>query len=106
VRQEYVYVLGLGYRQFKIGRTVNPNRRFKQMQLPTQPVVVGMFPCQDSSKVERELHERFSFERRHGEWFELSPSRAAEPNFWCAVLTADDERTGKAPAKVYDMRRK
>lgn len=89
MRQQYVYVLRIpGTEHYKIGRTVNPKRRFTQMQLPAKPEVVGLFPCADASKTERALHDRFAKDRKHGEWFDLSRAQAAILNFWCGVLTA------------------
>lgn len=127
MRQQYVYVLHLPtVGRYKIGRTVNPDQRFVAMNLPEKPTVFGMIPCADANHVEWSMHKRFAGERRYGEWFELSLPQVAELLFWCRVLGVGDmecdeaatglvqtalarrvrKRTGKAPARVYSMRRK
>lgn len=71
--QGYVYIISseLGY--YKIGRTKNVTVRMNQQKsLPLKVELVHTIPCDDDTKFEKELHERFNEKRKSGEWFELS----------------------------------
>ena len=59
----------------KIGRAINPPKRLKHLQsgCPDKLTLLGMAP-EISPHTEREIHEQFFFLRKHGEWFEESPS--------------------------------
>lgn len=90
MRQDYVYVIRLpDTNKYKIGRTVDPVRRFRSLQLPVKPEVVGLFPCPDGKNTERTLHKHFAKNRIHGEWFEFSVAHIALLNFWCGIFTVN-----------------
>lgn len=55
----------------KIGCSVEPERRVKQMQLPKKPEVLLIVMCPKWRQLEEALHRRFATQRRHGEWFAL-----------------------------------
>lgn len=86
-RIQHVYVIRIGP-LCKIGIALDPAARFRNMQLPERPEVLGTFPCDDAGRIERTLHRRFAAERKHGEWFDLTKARTAELLFWCRVLSA------------------
>lgn len=69
-----------GFDAIKIGRTTGDsvNNRFDQMKTysPFGCEIVGFFECENCVKKEREIHERFSSHRLHGEWFNISKEMA------------------------------
>ena len=79
---EFIYVLEntvgtLG--GYKIGRTNNPDARFKQLKVGTKAKVRMLVKVGDSRLVEKQLHRRFDAVRApQSEWFDLSPSDLSE----------------------------
>lgn len=69
--KQYVYAIeGAGC--VKIGRAVAPSFRLATFQSGS-PVELKLRGCVvGDHRLERELHERFSEYRRHGEWFSLT----------------------------------
>lgn len=80
-RQGIVYVIqAQNTNQFKIGRTTNFHRRFKQLQSMNnqQLLIFKLINCYDAIATETSLHHKFKHFRRPGsEWFEL-PSIALD----------------------------
>lgn len=71
--QGYVYILGSELGIYKIGRTKNVELRMKQLEgIPFKTELIHTIPCEDDTKFEAELHERYKSKRKTGEWFELS----------------------------------
>src|SRR5688572_19924917 len=68
-----VYVLKCGSR-YKIGISVNPQQRLKQIQClwPEPITLIHQIRSPSYKPIERQLHHRFADKRRRGEWFELS----------------------------------
>jgi len=69
-----VYLLSSGDR-YKIGITTNVDRRLKQLRTQQPPFPIDLIHSVSSSEyqeAERDLHERFSEVRVHGEWFALT----------------------------------
>lgn len=68
--EQYVYAIeGAGL--VKIGRAVSPSYRMSTLQAGS-PVKLKFRGCVlGDHRLERELHDRFSEYRRHGEWFSL-----------------------------------
>lgn len=71
---EYLYVIGeVGGLEVKLGKSVNPGYRLKQLQAgcPVKLVLWG-FCKQGSPNTEQEVHKELKQFRSHGEWFLLS----------------------------------
>jgi hypothetical protein len=73
----YVYLLGgniSGVGFYKIGRTVDPAARIKQLgiQLPFPVSVEHIIPCEEHRASEKTLHDLYASKRANGEWFRLS----------------------------------
>ena len=76
----YVYLLAveddvhMNWDFYKIGHSSNPENRVKALQpgCPRKLFVMKKRKVGDAKKVERHLHNLFSYARRCGEWFELS----------------------------------
>jgi hypothetical protein len=74
----YIYVIknevgGLG--GFKIGKTIDPARRFKELQLGAKASLVGLWCSEAYSVLERQLHITYKqFRVPQSEWFALTSS--------------------------------
>lgn len=72
--QGYVYLIHAeGTNRYKIGRSINPLKRYEQLQ-GQSPFPLRVENCvwsPDSVLLEKQLHDRFCDFRVHGEWFEL-----------------------------------
>lgn len=71
----YVYMMqAVGSRYFKIGKSINPDRRLLQIspKMPFETRLVKVWRSNFMSLGERCLHDAFQEKRRNGEWFELS----------------------------------
>lgn len=57
--------------RWKIGKSVNPESRFKSLQTGAAEELApwGVLPCSEPGAMERYLHKRFAKHRLHGEWF-------------------------------------
>ena len=72
----YIYVIknevgGLG--GFKIGKTIDPARRFKELQLGMKASLVGLWCSEAYSTLEKQLHITYKqFRVPQSEWFALS----------------------------------
>jgi hypothetical protein len=72
-----VYVIKIGP-LYKIGLSVDPQKRIKAMQLPQKPDVVRLYQVSKARELEAVLHKRFAPHREWGEWFVISESALAE----------------------------
>ena len=65
---------------YKIGRTNNPSRRFKEFSLvlPFEIEVVAIVPTEDAPTLEWQLHQRYAEQRQRSEWFKLQDSHVKE----------------------------
>lgn len=74
-----VYMLQAG-QHFKIGKSVNPNKRIGQLktQLPYAVTVVHTIRAANPAQVESHWHRRFASKRLNGEWFDLTPEEVTE----------------------------
>lgn len=69
--QQYVYAVeGAGL--VKIGRSVAPSFRMTMLQSGSPVKLKLRGWVTGDHRLERELHDRFSAYRRHGEWFALA----------------------------------
>lgn len=72
ITQVYVMIdKNTGY--YKIGRSVNPNRRERTLQ-SEKPTIELLFNHDARVSDEKELHDMFADKRIRGEWFDLSGS--------------------------------
>ncbi len=64
---------------YKIGKSDNPDRRYRQVQLAVpEPVVeIHVLGTDDPAGIELYWHRRFGSKRRAGEWFELDAADVA-----------------------------
>jgi hypothetical protein len=69
----YIYLLG-GEGYYKIGRTMNVNRRVRQLeiQLPWPVKLLHTIPCENHKQSEKKLHAMYANRRANGEWFALT----------------------------------
>ena len=75
---DYIYLMldpFTGYH--KIGRSINPKRRVKELNRNIPPggttvVLVHQFEVENSTNAERDLHNLYSKERVQQEWFDLN----------------------------------
>lgn len=65
---------------YKIGRTVNPSRRFSEFSqaLPFEIDVVAVIRTEDAPTLEWQLHQRYAEQRQRGEWFKLQDGHVRE----------------------------
>jgi hypothetical protein len=77
-QQGYVYLLKSG-RYYKVGRTWDVGRRKYDLaiQLPDPVTEEHVIATDDPCGIEKYWHERFSENRKNGEWFELSRADVA-----------------------------
>ena len=74
-KEGYVYLIQAGDSfRFKIGCSVDPDRRIKELQGGSSCVLKLLCrkKCRDMYVQEKRWHELFSVSRKHGEWFDLS----------------------------------
>jgi Meiotically up-regulated gene 113 len=78
-RPGHVYLVQAD-RYFKIGRSKQPNVRFKQigLQLPFPFEVLHVIPVNDMHIAEKQLHAKYAHQHLNGEWFDLSQDEVAE----------------------------
>ncbi len=78
----YVYVIqDTEFSKFyKIGRTVEPERRISDIRniLPGRSEIVAIIDTQDAPTLERQLHQRYTENRKRGEWFALTDAQVRE----------------------------
>jgi hypothetical protein len=70
-----IYILkSIDYLHYKIGKTMNINRRLIQIQpaLPFKTKLIHTIFSNNINKAELFLHEKFKDKRTNGEWFDLS----------------------------------
>lgn len=73
--QGYIYVIhGVGSSYYKIGKSVNPDRRILQIapQMPFRTRFIRVWRSDFMSMAELFMHEQYSECRVNGEWFEFS----------------------------------
>ncbi len=59
---------------YKIGVSKDPKKRIKELNTgnSAELVLVGMYETEYAYKIERTFHRRYSYLRKHGEWFDCS----------------------------------
>ncbi len=75
--QKYVYLIqSLENGYYKIGVSKHPQKRIQQLQTGNSSEIklISIYLSENSNKVEKTIHRRFSHLKKHGEWFELSIS--------------------------------
>jgi hypothetical protein len=78
-RKGVVYLLRCG-EYYKIGKSVNSERRYRELriQLPEKPVLIHKIQTNDVGYCEQHWHKRFASLRKNGEWFSLSEEDVIE----------------------------
>lgn len=85
----YLYLIAAPDRsQFKLGKSKNPVKRFRGLQLPAGSRLVHTIATSDMKWAEDYLHARYARVRLDGEWFRLSEAQLAEV---CALSRLDPE---------------
>lgn len=71
-----IYLIRGNNGKYKIGIAKNPQSRLKQLQTgnPELLTIIETYETTNASKIEKALHNRYSYTRKEGEWFELSVS--------------------------------
>ena len=66
--------------QYKIGRTIDPKSRLKQVDLktPGETMVIALLKTEDAKVLERRLHQKYASKRKRGEWFDLTDKQVQE----------------------------
>lgn len=74
--------------QFKIGKSKNVKKRIKQLQTGNsgELVLVDSFFTKYANKLEKYLHNIFSYEKTMGEWFSLSFSDISKIRYECEKM--------------------
>lgn len=73
--EKYVYLIkSEDSSRYKIGISKNPQKRVKQLQTGNSEklCLVNTYLSEYYDKIERTLHNRFSYLKKEGEWFEFS----------------------------------
>ena len=70
----YIYLIkSLILGGYKIGKTINPDQRFSQLEVPKKATVVACWSVNQMSMLEKSLHKTFKSARvPQSEWFDLS----------------------------------
>ena len=72
---KYVYLISdYNSYSYKIGISNNPEKRLKSLQTGNEKnlKIIHKILCENYSDVERALHNKYSFSKINGEWFELT----------------------------------
>jgi len=76
---KHIYLLKLenSLNTHKIGISVNPIKRIKQLQTGSPDIIemICSYESEYASKIESTLHRRFTLNRLKGEWFEIKLSK-------------------------------
>lgn len=67
----WVYFIGQDWGEVKIGFSVNPKERIKQIQINTEKELKILLAVPGTIQTERDFHEYFDDVRIRGEWFDL-----------------------------------
>jgi hypothetical protein len=69
-----VYLIRGNDGKYKIGIGKNPRERIMQLQTgnPDRLEIIDVYESENASKIESVLHNRYSYARNVGEWFDLS----------------------------------
>ena len=86
---KFVYLIRGNNGKYKIGIAKEPKKRLKQLQTGNSDVltIIETYQSENASKIESTLHNRYSYLRNAGEWFDLSINE--EINFTNYCFTID-----------------
>ena len=71
----YIYLIkNIEESHYKIGVSKNPKKRIKELNTgnSAELVLVEMYESEIAYKIEKTLHRKYSYMRKHGEWFDFS----------------------------------
>ena len=71
---KYIYLIKSKQSQlYKIGISDNPQKRIKNLQTgnPEDLIIIHTYKTKNYNKVEKALHNRYSYLKLNGEWFEF-----------------------------------
>ena len=71
----WVYFIRRADGRVKIGQSMNPEKRMKDLQCAAGPLELLLKEVGGAQR-EHELHDQFAADRVHGEWFEMSDALA------------------------------
>jgi len=78
IKETYIYIMyDENSKYFKIGRSVNPQKREKTLQ-SEKPSIVLLYTFKGVNNDEIILHEKFKSKRIRGEWFNLNDDDITE----------------------------
>lgn len=73
----YVYLIKVGD-LYKIGRAGCYKQRIRNMKLDGRPTIIKVKKHAEYKVLEKRLHAKFRHQRRHGEWFSLTPEEVIQ----------------------------
>jgi hypothetical protein len=71
----YIYIIKNKNNQIKIGYSKNPFKRLKQLQTANSEKLELLAFFYANKVIEKRLHKMFYFDKKMGEWFNLSPAK-------------------------------
>lgn len=77
----YVYIIKKGHRFIKVGRSVDPDARIRQIETQGGFIAADFFIsqlCSNYCKIETDMHKVLARHRKIGKWFEFSFGKAVE----------------------------
>jgi predicted GIY-YIG superfamily endonuclease len=86
---KYVYLIqSLEDSYYKIGVSVHPKQRLKELQTGNSSplVLIETYQSEFAHKIERTLQRRYSHLKKEGEWFEMSISNEVSFLQECRVI--------------------
>jgi len=69
-----VYLIRGNDGRYKIGTSIKPNKRIRQLQTGNSDELdlIHIYESNNALIIETSLHNRYSYDRKKGEWFDMS----------------------------------
>lgn len=86
-----VYLMKTDDSRYKIGVSIKPKRRLKEVQTgnPNVVEIAAEYETEIPYKIETVLHNRFSAQKENGEWYNLSLNEEIEFVSMCEKIEAN-----------------